>query len=231
MILAVEDDPAVAKGLLYGLRDEGFSVSHATNGSAAIESVSRAPPDLVLLDIRLPDMNGFDVCRRLREEGFTMPIIMVTARDEEVDRVLGLEIGADDYVVKPYSFRELVSRIRAQLRRSYGAYRADASAVSIGDLKIDPERIEVRKSGQEIALTPIEFRLLLALVHHMGSPLSRSQLIEQAWGPSTFLEDERTVDVHIRHLRAKIEDDPGSPCIIETVRGFGYRIGDMKKSS
>ena len=228
-ILLVEDDPGVAKGLVFGLREEGFEVRHAKTGSDALGIVRSIEPILILLDLRLPDMSGFDICKQIRAERYSMPIIMVTARDEETDRVVGLEIGADDYVIKPFSFRELVSRIRAQIRRSYGAYRSSDSLLRISEISIDTTRIYVTRRDEEIFLTPIEYKLLVALASDPDRAFSRRQLIEAGWSDSIYLEDERTVDVHIRHLREKLEDDPAHPMIIETIRGFGYRMRSVKK--
>ena len=229
-ILLVEDDPGVAKGLIFGLNEEGFVAHHAKTGAEAITLVRSIEPTLILLDLRLPDMSGFDVCKQIRTERYSMPIIMVTARDEEMDRVIGLEIGADDYVVKPFSFRELVSRIRAQIRRSYGSYRQNETLIRISDIAIDTTRIHVTRGDAEIFLTPIEYKLLVALASNPDRAFSRAQLIKAGWGELIFLEDERTVDVHIRHLREKLEDDPARPVMIETIRGFGYRMRSVKKS-
>jgi two-component system, OmpR family, alkaline phosphatase synthesis response regulator PhoP len=229
-VLVTEDDPAVAKGLVRGLSEEGFEVHHAATGGGAIEMVDALNPHILLLDLRLPDINGFDVCKRIRDKKNTLPIIMVTARDEEVDRILGLEIGADDYVVKPFSLRELVSRIRAQLRRCYGTLSASEGLIRIGDVSINSEKIEVRKRDAAAPLTPVEYKLLMALVTHADMPLSRNRLIEEVWGYNTYLADERTVDVHIRHLREKLQDEPSKPVLIQTVRGFGYRLNTIKES-
>ena len=229
-VLVVEDDAAVAKGLIYGLEEERFVVYHADTGEKALAMIRSNAPHVILLDLRLPDIGGLDVCRRLRSEHRTMPVIIVTAKDEEVDRILGLEIGADDYVVKPYSVRELVSRIRAQIRRCYGTYRAFEGTLRIADITIDQTKVEVYKRDSPINLTPIEYKLLIGLATNADVPLSREYLIEEAWGLDVYLEDERTVDVHIRHLREKIEDDPAHPEMIQTVRGFGYRFRGVKKS-
>lgn len=223
-ILVVEDDDAVAKGLVYALREEGFEVSRAADGEAGLDRATEDRPDLILLDVRLPKLSGFDVLRKLREAGLSQPIIMLTARDEEADRVLGLELGADDYVVKPFSLRELMSRIRAQLRRAYGSLAPQGDGVTFGDIELDLDRLRVTREGEPIDLTPIEFRLLAHLARNPDIPLTRERLIEAVWGPNIFLEDERTVDVHIRHLREKLEDDPANPRFIHTVRGIGYRF-------
>ncbi len=230
-ILVVEDDPAIALGLCDALRDDGFDVVHAPGGDAALEILtgSRADPNirLVLLDVRLgPGPDGFAVCRRLREAGLRMPVIMLTARDEEVDRVLGLELGADDYVVKPYSLRELKSRIRAQLRRAYGtlASAVQASTITFGSCVFDTQSLRLYRNGKEENLTPVELRLLRYFLDNADIALSRRQIIDAVWGNDFILEDDRTVDVHVRHLREKTETDPADPRHVQTVRGHGYRF-------
>lgn len=225
-ILIVEDEPAVARGLEYGLSKEGFSVLLAGSGQKALDLVRRADPHLILLDLRLPDISGFDVCRQLRAEGRRMPILMLTARDEEVDKVLGLELGADDYVVKPYSLRELISRIRALLRRAYGelAVAAKGERLVFGDVEVDLEQLLVHRQGRPVELTPTEFRLLRYLVTHPNRPMSREALIEAVWGYDSSVGNLRTVDVHIRHLREKLEEDPAHPRWLITVRGAGYKF-------
>jgi DNA-binding response OmpR family regulator len=225
-ILIVEDERAVARGLEYGLRQEGFAVFWAENGRRALELAHTQDPSLILLDIRLPDITGFDVCRQLRSSGKRQPILMLTARDEEVDKVLGLELGADDYVVKPYSLREVVSRVRALLRRAYGELAATTPVAMLrfGPIAVDLERLLVSRSGRLLELTPIEFRILRHLVMHAGRPFTRSQLIEQVWGYDSDVASERTVDVHVRHLRQKLEDDPANPRWLVTARGAGYKF-------
>lgn len=225
-ILIVEDERAVARGLEYGLTSEGFTVLWADTGQRALELARSQNPHLILLDIRLPDVSGFDVCRQLRAEGKRMPILMLTARDEEVDKVLGLELGADDYVVKPYSLRELVSRIRALLRRAYGDL-ADVSKeerLTFGEIEVDLERLQVYRQGRLVDLTPTEFRLLRYLVANPDRPFSRDALIEAVWGYESSVGNERTVDAHMRHLRQKLEDDPSNPRWFVTVRGMGYKF-------
>jgi DNA-binding response OmpR family regulator len=225
-ILIVEDDRAVARGLEYGLRAEGFAVLLANSGQSALAMARRESPHLILLDIRLPDISGFDVCRQLRSEGRRLPILMLTARDEEVDKVLGLELGADDYLVKPFSLRELVSRIRALLRRAYGelATAAPNQRLAFGPIVIDMERLLVLRDGQPVELTPIEFRLLRYLASNPGRPWSREQLIEAIWGYDSEIGSDRTIDVHVRHLRQKLEPDPANPRWLVTVRGVGYKL-------
>jgi DNA-binding response OmpR family regulator len=225
-ILMVEDDRAVARGLRYGLEAEGFQVAWAESGARALDLARREDPHLILLDIRLPDLSGLDVCRTLRTEGRRVPIIMVTALDEELDKVLGLELGADDYIVKPYSLRELISRVRALLRRSYGelATATPASRLVFGDLEIDLERLQVARADRVLDLTPTEFRLLRFMAGRADRPFTRDALIEAVWGYEEVIGSERTVDVHIRHLREKIEADPANPRHIVTVRGVGYKF-------
>jgi len=225
-ILIVEDERAVARGLEYGLTSEGFTVLWADTGQRALELARSQNPHLILLDIRLPDVSGFDVCHQLRIEGKRMPILMLTARDEEVDKVLGLELGADDYVVKPYSLRELLSRIRALLRRAYGDL-ADVSKeerLTFGEIEVDLERLQVYRQGRLVYLTPTEFRLLHYLVANPDRPFSRDALIEAVWGYDSDVGNERTVDAHMRHLRQKLEDDPSNPRWFVTVRGIGYKF-------
>lgn len=223
-VLIVEDDDAVAKGLVFGLKDEGFNPLRAESAERADELMKEHKPRLIVLDIRLPGMNGFDYCRKLRGEGRNLPILMLTARDEETDKVLGLEIGADDYMIKPFSLRELVSRIRALLRRSYGELsRTEGSRiVRFGDIEIDTARFSVTKNGTEIELTPLEYKLIKLFIDNPKAPLSRERILEVVWGSSTYYGDERTVDVHVRHLREKLEEDPSKPVWIKTVRNLGY---------
>ena len=231
-ILVIEDSASVARGLEYGLGKEDFAVRCARDGAGGLELFRTWNPRLLILDIRLPDMSGFDVCRAVRGEGRREPILMLTARDEEMDKVLGLELGADDYVVKPYQLRELVSRVRALLRRAYGELAASAGSerISFGDLVIDPDLMAVERGGRRVNLTPTEFRLLRYLAERPERLLSRAQIIEAVWGYTADIGYDRTVDVHVRRLREKIEDDPGSPRWIQTVRGFGYRFASVTKT-
>jgi two-component system response regulator MtrA len=224
-LLIVEDDPAIARSLRDGLERDGYFVTHAATGAEAITSAQEYNPQLIILDIRLPDMLGFDVCRRLRELGLRQPIMMLTARQEELDKVLGLEMGADDYVTKPYSLRELLSRIRALLRRAYGDLSStDADVLYAGDLVIDRTRGQVKRGNQTLNLTPIEFRLLAYLAQHPGQALTRAQILDAVWGYTTDVDSERTINVHVRRLREKVEIDPSHPSLILTVPGIGYRL-------
>ncbi len=224
-ILIVEDDRGISRGLAVGLTREGFYTQVAESGEAALEIAHGQPIHLILLDARLPGMSGFEVCRQLRAEGKRLPILMVTARDEEPDKVLGLELGADDYIVKPFSLRELISRIRAALRRTYGdlAINNDEE-IRFDDVVINTTRMSVQKGEQTLFLTPTEFKLLRHLACNPRQSLTRAALIEAAWGHAGDVGDERTIDVHIRHLREKIETDPANPRHILTVRGVGYRF-------
>jgi DNA-binding response OmpR family regulator len=225
-ILIVEDERAVARGLEYALAKEGFVVLWAETGQQALDMARSRDPHLIVLDIRLPDISGFDVCRQMRAERMRQPILMLTARDEELDKVLGLELGADDYVVKPYSLRELISRIRAHLRRAYGelAVGSQGGVLRLGEVEVDMERLQVTRRGKPVDLTPTEFRLLRYLVSNPERPCSRDELIEAVWGYASDVGSERTVDVHIRHLREKLEDDPADPRWLVTVRGVGYKF-------
>ncbi len=224
-ILIVEDDPAVAHSLRSGLQSEGFLVTWREKGEEGIRYAIEQSPHLILLDLRLPDGSGFDFCHRLRSFGLRQPILMLTVQSDEVDKVLGLEMGADDYVTKPYSLRELVSRLRALLRRAYGELsNTDADILYAGDLVIDQTRGQVRRGEQAISLTPIEFRLLVYLTRHPGQALTRAQIIDAVWGYVPDVESESAINVHIRRLREKVELDPSHPSLILTVPGIGYRL-------
>ncbi len=224
-ILVVEDDPAVAEALVEGIGRDGYQVHHEPTAAGAVAYVRAQHPQMVVLDVRLPDGSGFDVCRELRRAGFRLPILMLTVQADEVDQVIGLEAGADDYVTKPYRLRELLARIRALLRRAYGELSAaDADQLYAGDLVIDRASAKVTRDGRPIDLTPTELRLLTFLAQHPGQVLSREQLLEHVWGYSSELIDEKTVNVHVRRLRTKIEPDPDAPTIVLTVPGLGYRL-------
>ncbi len=226
-ILLVEDDPAVATSLEKGLTKEGYGVDWITHGEEAIRHAKARAPDLFILDVRLPDITGFDVCQRLRKLQFHQPILILTVQSDEVDKVLGLEMGADDYVTKPYSLREMLSRIRALLRRSYGDLSgAEGDIMYIGDLVIDRTRGRVLRDDGVVNLSPTEFRLLVYLARHRGQALSRAQILDAVWGYSNNVESEATVNVNIRRLREKLEYDPRKPSLILTVPGIGYRIAD-----
>ncbi len=225
-ILLIEDDPAVARSLQDGLtRDGGYPVTWKASGTEGIRCAREQNPHLIILDVRLPDGSGFDFCRQMRQLGLRQPILMLTVQRDETDKVLGLEMGADDYVTKPYSLRELLSRVRAQLRRAYGELSsADADLLHVGDLVIDRGRGQVWRSSQLILLTPTEFRLLVYLAQHPNQALSRVQILDAVWGYDADVDSERAVNVHIRRLREKIEIDPSNPTLIMTVPSIGYRL-------
>lgn len=224
-ILLIEDDPAVAQSLRDGLQREGYDVTWKASGAKGIAHACDHNPHLIILDVRLPNGSGFDFCRQMRLLGLRQPILMLTVRRDEMDKVLGLEMGADDYVTKPYSLRELLSRIRALLRRAYGDLSASgADVLYAGDLVIDRSRGQVWRGDRPLNLTPTEFRLLVFLARHPGQALSRSQILDAVWGYDADVESERTVNVHVRRLREKIELDPSHPTLVLTVPGIGYRL-------
>ena len=220
-IMVVEDEESFSDALSFMLRKEGFAVSVATTGPDALAQFDREPADLVLLDLMLPGMSGTDVCRTIRAKS-RVPIIMVTAKDSEIDKVLGLELGADDYVTKPFSSRELVARIRAVLRRNVDDFD-DSPVVEAGPVRIDPERHQVLVGGQVVSMPLKEFDLLEYLVRNSGRVLTRGQLIDRIWG-SDYVGDTKTLDVHVKRLRAKVEPDPAHPVHLLTVRGLGYKF-------
>lgn len=224
-ILLVEDDEIIAEPLIFGLQDEGFRVLHAVDGHAGLEQARSEQPALILLDVMLPKMDGFAVLRTLRTES-AVPIIMLTARGEELDRVMGLEIGADDYIVKPFSFRELLARVRATLRRrelDLGQTSPPDDRITVGDIVLSSTARQVWRAGQPVELTQREFDLLSALMAHAGQAVARHDLLDEVWGQD-WVGDPRTLDVHIRWLREKIEAEPSEPRYIQTVRGYGYRF-------
>lgn len=222
-VLVVEDEESFSDVLSYMLRKEGFEVSLAATGTAALTEFDRTGADIVLLDLMLPEMSGTEVCRQLRQRS-NVPIIMVTARDSEIDKVVGLEIGADDYVTKPYSPRELVARIRAVLRRqSAEAAENSAGTLSAGPVRMDVERHVVTVEGSAVQLPLKEFELLELLLRNAGRVLTRGQLIDRVWG-ADYVGDTKTLDVHVKRLRSKIEPEPSTPRFLVTVRGLGYKF-------
>ncbi|MHB1652135.1 MAG: response regulator [Desulfitobacteriaceae bacterium] len=223
-ILVVDDEEPIQELLRFNLEKEGYLVRVAGDGAGALNLVEKELPDLVVLDVMLPGMDGLEVCRQLRmmPKFQDLPVIMLTARGEEIDKVLGLELGADDYLTKPFSPRELLARIKARLRRAK-ALPDGAGEIRRGDLRLDSSRFQVYVRDQEIELTLKEFELLRVLILNPGKVYSRDELLEQVWGYD-YAGDTRTVDVHIRHLRQKVEIDPSNPDKIETLRGVGYRF-------
>jgi DNA-binding response OmpR family regulator len=221
-ILIVEDEPTLVSTLKYNFEHEGFQVATATDGEAALGAARSERPDLVILDLMLPKMDGLEVCRILRRESAT-PILMLTAKAEEVDKVVGLEIGADDYVTKPFSTRELLARVRALLRRAEAPPPSGDEVLVTGDLRVDQRKRQAFKGSEPLALKPKEYELLAFLARNQGRAFTRDQLLNQIWGYD-FAGDSRTVDVHVRWLRQKIEDEPSAPVRLITVRGLGYRF-------
>lgn len=234
-ILVVEDEPALLDTLEYNLVRQGYRAVTAADGITAVERARQEQPDLILLDVMLPRMDGLEVCRTLRRE-MNVPILMLTARDDEIDKVVGLEVGADDYMTKPFSMRELMARVRALLRRvrlmreemavsasEEAALKAEAERLVFGDLVLDLVRREALLGKSPLPLKPKEYELLVFLARHRGQALSRDVILERVWGWD-YAGESRTVDVHVRWLREKIEDDPGRPARITTIRGIGYRF-------
>jgi len=221
-VLVVEDEESFVEALTVGLRREGFRVQVARDGREGLRLFEVGRPDVVLLDVMLPELSGLDVCREIRRRS-AVPIIMVSAKDAEIDTVVGLEMGADDYVAKPYRLRELVARVRAALRRRVPVPEAgDVGVLVVGDVRLDPERHEVEVRGQRVDLPLKEFELLEVLLENAGRVLTRDRLIDRVWGHD-YVGDTKTLDVHIKRLRAKVEADPTEPTSIVTIRGLGYK--------
>ncbi|MBQ7599301.1 MAG: response regulator transcription factor [Clostridia bacterium] len=230
-ILVVEDEKNIAAVLAYNIRKEGYDCEIAYDGETGLEKALDSSFDLVLLDIMLPKMNGFEVCERIRYKS-EVPIIFVTAREEEKDRILGLETGADDYITKPFSFKELMARVRANIRRSSGeitkAVETEEAPICVGELVIDKTRFSVTKNGEEVELSRKDYDLILFLAENLGKAFSREELLQRIWGYDNYYGDIRTVDVTVSRIRKKIEVDPGQPEYILTRRGVGYYLSDRK---
>lgn len=232
-VLVVDDEPSIVKLVQFNLEKEGFAVEVASDGPSALAKVEKGLFDLIVLDLMLPQMDGLEVCKEIRKKNSHLPILMLTAKNEEFDKVLGLELGADDYMTKPFSPRELVARVKAILRRM-GALREqgiqeDRKYLRVGELEMDTEGYEVRKNGDPVELTPKEFELLIHLASHRGKVLSRDQLLNAVWDYD-YIGDTRIVDVHVSHLREKVEEDSRNPIYIKTVRGIGYKFEGPKES-
>ncbi len=227
-ILIIEDDAAIAESLQDAFANEGYSVNWTTHGTEGVQFMQEHNPHLVILDVRLPDGSGFDFCRQMRQLGLHQPVLMLTVQADEIDKVLGLEMGADDYVTKPFALRELLSRVRALLRRAYGDFAPTPTqdVQYIHHLVIDRGRRIVMRGNQQINLTPTEFQLLVYLAQHRGQALTRAAILDAVWGYTADIENEQNVNVHIRRLREKVENDPGHPALILTVPGVGYRMAD-----
>ena len=232
-ILVVDDEISLQETVAYNLKKQGYDVQTTGDGAEALELARELQPDLIILDVMLPGLDGFEICRILRRE-MTTPVLMLTARDDEIDRVVGLEVGADDYMAKPFSMRELIARVKAMLRRvrlireevseaEAGEGKPKQEVLEFGNLRIDITRREITVNGEVVAFKPKEYELLTFLAQHQGQVLSREFILERVWGWD-FIGDSRTVDVHVRWLREKIENDPANPRRIITVRGAGYRF-------
>jgi DNA-binding response OmpR family regulator len=220
-ILIVEDEPAMERGLRDNLEVEGYEVSSVDDGEAAVAAITQGQHDLIILDVMLPKMSGFDVCKKVRERGIRTPIIMLTAKGEEIDKVLGLELGADDYVTKPFGLRELLARVKAVLRRKQGD--PHLGDVTIGRVILDFATYNATRDGSPLALTAKEFDILRHLWEHRNSTVSRDQLLTEVWGYDDSVST-RTVDNFMLRLRQKIEDDPSHPRSIITIHGIGYKL-------
>ena len=226
-VLLVEDEPSITEPLAEALGREGFDTQVAGTVAESLELAARVDPDLVLLDVMLPDGSGYDVCRELRRRS-QVPIIMLTARGEEADRIIGLELGADDYVVKPFSAREVVARIRAVLRRTETPTQPDEKPIEIGEVRLDPAKREVRKDGEALELSRKEFELLRLLMQNAGSVVTREQAFEEVW-ETTWFGSTKTLDVHISGLRRKLGDDSSEPRFLHTIRGVGFRFSSPEE--
>lgn len=226
-ILVVDDEPSIVTLLAFNLEKAGYTVLTANDGKTALDLTKNEMIDLVVLDLMLPEMDGIEVCRSMREEGMQVPILMLTAKDDELDKILGLELGADDYMTKPFSPREVIARVKAILRRSSNAQPMDLNKITIGELVVYPDNYEAVFKGNTMTLTPKEFELLLYLVRNKGKVMTRELLLNAVWNYD-FAGDTRIVDVHISHLREKIEADTRKPKYIKTVRGLGYKLEEPK---
>ncbi len=222
-ILIIEDEVDLIKGLKLNLSDEGFEVDWAVNGVEGLRKALEETPDLILLDIMIPEMDGLEVCRKLRHKNIGIPVIMLTAKGEEIDKVVGLEIGADDYITKPFSVRELLARIKVQLRRTESDEKAVPDLYSFGDIEIDFAQFKVRRKGKELDITSLEMEVLKYFIAHRGVVVARDNLLDEVWGYESY-PTTRTIDNHILKIRKKIEEDPSHPQYILSVYGGGYRF-------
>jgi len=222
-ILIIEDDPGIQLSLKDEFESEGFDVYSADDGLAGLEMIEQNPPDLIILDLMLPFMNGYEICKKLRQKGNNVPIIMLTVKDQEVDKVLGLELGADDYVTKPFSLRELLARVNALLRRSAESI-SESIQFSIGDTLFDLKKYKALKKGKEIEYTTLEFQMVKLLYERREQVVNRTDFLNSIWGENNTLVTERTIDSHIANIRKKLEDDPTDPRYIISVRGVGYKL-------
>jgi two-component system alkaline phosphatase synthesis response regulator PhoP len=222
-ILIIEDDPGIQLSLKDEFESEGFKVYSATDGLIGLEMVEQNPPDLIILDLMLPYLNGHEICKKLRQDGNNVPVIMLTVKDQEIDKVLGLELGADDYVTKPFSLRELLARVKASLRRA-GGNTEDSTVFCIGETVFDFKKYEAIKQGKIMEYTPLEFQMLKLLFEKRGQVITRDDFLNQVWGENNTVVTERTIDSHIANIRKKLEADPANPEFIISVRGVGYKL-------
>ena len=224
-ILIVEDDPGIQLSLKDEFESEGYDVLAANDGEIGFNMILDKEPDLVILDIMLPGLDGYEVCKRLRSEGNNTPVIMLTVKDKEIDKVLGLEFGADDYVTKPFSLRELLARVKSVLRR-IEAQSEEIHTYTIGETEFDFKRYEARERGQRIEYTPLEFQMLHLLIRKKGEVLTRDEFLDLIWGEDNLVVTSRTIDSHIANIRKKLEEDPSNPRFITSIRGVGYKLND-----
>ena len=222
-ILIIEDDPGILLSLKDEFESEGYTVSTAEDGEKGLEIAKQQKPDLIILDIMLPVLDGYEVCKRLRMEGNTTPIIMLTVKDKEIDKVLGLELGADDYVTKPFSLRELMARVKAVLRRTEERAK-DLATYNFAQVELDFRKYEAKKKGKKLDLTPLEFQMMKLFIQKKEQVLSRDYFLDKIWGEDNMCVSFRTVDSHIANIRKKIEDDPSNPKHIISIRGVGYKF-------
>ena len=222
-ILIIEDEQDLIKGLKLNLSDEGYNIDWAVNGKDGLRKAIEESPDLIILDIMLPEVNGLDVCRELRHKNINTPVIMLTAKGEEIDKVVGLEIGADDYITKPFSIRELIARIKARLRSAEREAKTEIKSYSFGEIEIDFIRFKAKRKDEEIGFSSLEFEILKYFINHRGELVSRDDLLDKIWGYESY-PTTRTIDNHILKLRKKIEDEPSQPRYILSVYGGGYRF-------
>ncbi|MBA7530032.1 Alkaline phosphatase synthesis transcriptional regulatory protein PhoP [subsurface metagenome] len=224
-ILIVEDDPGIQMSIKDEFESEGYHVFAANDGEKGLKMIKEQKPDLIILDIMLPGLDGYEVCKKLRREGDNTPIIMLTVKDKEIDKVLGLEFGADDYVTKPFSLRELLARVKSIFRRIEDD-PTDISSCSIGEIELDFKKYEAKKKGQKIDFTPLEFHMLRLLVMKKGQVITRDDFLDQNLGENNLVVTSRTIDSHIANIRKKIEEDPSNPKFITSIRGVGYKLND-----
>jgi DNA-binding response OmpR family regulator len=224
-ILIIEDEPGILLGIKDEFESEGYEVYTAENGEDGLAKAKQYKPDLIILDIMMPVLDGYEVCKRLRMEGDNTPIIMLTVKDKEIDKVLGLELGADDYVTKPFSLRELMARAKAIFRRTEERAQ-EIATYSFGEIELDFKKYEAKKGGQDLDLTPLEFHMLKLFIQKKEQVLSRDDFLDGIWGEDNVSVSFRTVDSHIANLRKKIEDDPSNPKHILSIRGVGYKFVD-----